>query len=225
MTWHDGLTMAVEFVRYVTWPLVIVYTIRRIGPSLLNVLRGRQVEWQGFGVCASVRALEQQQATAAAESSVVKPPVVAPLPDRAALQSLQQSIQSLIANLPPQEREAALLRGLTLARLAGKHEFVYNRIFGSQIAGLKRLDELGSVTIDQAREFFDADAKQFPALEKYGFDNWLGFIKEAGSHGLADAVTRFVEQMPPPTTDQVQLARQFGARERSQRVDSLERTL
>jgi hypothetical protein len=44
-------------------------------------------------------------------------------------------------------------------------------------------------------------------------------LEEAGSHGLADSVTRFVEQMPPPTTDQVQLARQFGGHGRSQRVD------
>jgi len=137
------------------------------------------VEWQGFGVRASVRALEQQQNTATAESPVSKPPVaakVAPLPDRPALQTLQQSIQGLIANLPQQEREAALIRGLTIARLVGQHEFVYNRIFGSQIAGLKRLDELGSVTTAQARDFFENHEKQFPALEKYGFDNWLGFM-------------------------------------------------
>jgi peptide methionine sulfoxide reductase MsrB len=49
-------------------------------------------------------------------------------------------------------------------------------------------------------------------------------LEEAGSQGLADAVTRFVEQMPPPTTDQVQLARQFDASGLSQRVDSIERT-
>ena len=50
-------------------------------------------------------------------------------------------------------------------------------------------------------------------------------LKEAGNRGLADAVTRFVEQMPPPTTDQVQVVRQFGARGRSHRVDPMERTL
>jgi hypothetical protein len=49
-------------------------------------------------------------------------------------------------------------------------------------------------------------------------------LEEGGNHGLAALVTRFVEYMPPPTTDQVQLARQFGAHERGQRVDSMERT-
>ncbi len=179
MTWHDGLTLAVELIRHVAWPLVALYVGWRVGPGLVSILQGRQVELQGFGMRASVRALEKQQNMAAIEGSVAKPPVVAqvaPLPDRPALQQMQQAIQGLIANLQPHEREAALLRGLTLARLSGKHEFVYNRIFGSQIAGLKRLDEVGSVTADQARDFFDTHAKQFPAREKYGFDNWLGFM-------------------------------------------------
>jgi relaxase-like protein len=49
-------------------------------------------------------------------------------------------------------------------------------------------------------------------------------LEEAGNRGLADRVTRFVEEMPPPTTDQVQLARQFGARGWAQRADPMERT-
>jgi hypothetical protein len=49
-------------------------------------------------------------------------------------------------------------------------------------------------------------------------------LEEAGDYGLAERVNRFVEQMPPPPTDQVQLARQFGARGRSQRVEPMERT-
>lgn len=176
MTWLDGLTLAVGLAKYLTWPLVIIYITRRIGPGLLTVLQGRQVEWQGLGVRASIRALEQQQTS---DSPVAKPPVVAqtaPLPDHPALQALQQTIQGLVAQIPPQDREAALLRGLTIARLRGAHEFIYNRIFGSQIAGLKQLDTLGPVTIDQARDFFNNSAKQFPALERYGFDSWLGFM-------------------------------------------------
>jgi hypothetical protein len=49
-------------------------------------------------------------------------------------------------------------------------------------------------------------------------------LEEAGNHGLADAVTGFVEQMPSPTTDQIQLVRQFGARGRGPRVESMEQT-
>ena len=50
-------------------------------------------------------------------------------------------------------------------------------------------------------------------------------LEEAGGRGLADLVSRFVEQMPPPTTDQLQLARRFGACERHLQADSIDRTL
>jgi hypothetical protein len=49
-------------------------------------------------------------------------------------------------------------------------------------------------------------------------------LQEEGLIDLARRVSRFVDEMPPPATDQVQLARRFATRERSQRVDSLDRT-
>jgi hypothetical protein len=49
-------------------------------------------------------------------------------------------------------------------------------------------------------------------------------LEEAGNRGLADRVTRFVAEMRPPMTDQVQLSRQFGARGWAQRADPMERT-
>lgn len=55
------------------------------------------------------------------------------------------------------------------------------RIFGSQIAALKRLNEVGRATVDDAREFFRPYAEQFPQLyNNYGFDGWLGFLKGGG---------------------------------------------
>jgi hypothetical protein len=49
-------------------------------------------------------------------------------------------------------------------------------------------------------------------------------LEEAGDVVLADRVNRFVEQMPPPATDQMQLVRQFGSRGRPTRVDPMEQT-
>jgi hypothetical protein len=50
-------------------------------------------------------------------------------------------------------------------------------------------------------------------------------LEDAGAYELAGSVHRFVEGMPPPATDQVQLARQFSAHNLGQRGDSMERTL
>ena len=49
-------------------------------------------------------------------------------------------------------------------------------------------------------------------------------FEEAGDYGPADRVNRFVDEMPPPATDQVQLARQFGSRGIDFHRDSRERT-
>jgi hypothetical protein len=49
-------------------------------------------------------------------------------------------------------------------------------------------------------------------------------LEEEGLIDLAERVSRFVDQMPPPATDQVQLARRSAARERSSRVDLIGRT-
>ncbi|MEJ0038477.1 MAG: hypothetical protein WDO68_20760 [Gammaproteobacteria bacterium] len=53
---------------------------------------------------------------------------------------MEQRIQELVAAIPPADRQAQLVRALAISRLLASHEFVYNRIFGSQIEGLKRLD-------------------------------------------------------------------------------------
>jgi predicted DNA-binding protein len=49
-------------------------------------------------------------------------------------------------------------------------------------------------------------------------------LEEAGAYELAEGVNRFVERMPAPMPDQVQLARQFRSRSSDQRIDPMERT-
>lgn len=48
-------------------------------------------------------------------------------------------------------------------------------------------------------------------------------LRDSGKQELADRVDHFVQQMPPPTTDQVQLARQVGVHGRHPSVDPIER--
>lgn len=72
------------------------------------------------------------------------------------------------------------MRALAHSRLEAGHEFTYNRIFGSQIAALERLNEVGRATVDIAREFFRPYAEQPQVYSNYGFDGWLGFLKGSG---------------------------------------------
>jgi hypothetical protein len=49
-------------------------------------------------------------------------------------------------------------------------------------------------------------------------------LEDRGTFDLADSVRGFVERMPPPMTDQMQLARPFLSRRQGPRVDPMDRT-
>jgi hypothetical protein len=175
--------LVVQLVKYLAWPTVVAIIALRLGPKLLDVLRGRKVDIRGFGFQATVTAIEQQQVTKpeSAASPARAPALVAPAADpvlnRPALQTLQRRLAADVERVPQGGREAALLSAWALSRLVGAHEFIYNRIFGSQIAGLKALDETGPKTVAQAREFFEPIAQQWPQVyQSYGFDGWLTFL-------------------------------------------------
>ena len=136
-----------------------------------------------LGVKAKFDAAEQQQAAAEnpASEKLIETPVLDPIP-RVAANLIETRLRNDLNAVEPEKREAVLLRALTFSRLEAGHEFTYNRIFGSQIAALKRLNEVGRVTVDDARGFLRPYAEQFPQVynSNYGFDNWLAFLKESG---------------------------------------------
>jgi hypothetical protein len=73
-------------------------------------------------------------------------------------------LENRLNTIDKQAREATLVRALAETRLLAGHEFVYNRIFGSQILALKRLNEVGQATIDDVQQFFKPYAEQYPQL-------------------------------------------------------------
>ncbi len=186
VTWHEGLTLALELVKVIAWPVLILVLVFVLKPVLVALLVNRNWEFKGFGIVATVRAIEQQQATTPDNPVTAAPiapfvPQPAPDPNSPALASMEQRIQELVAAIPPADRQAQLVRALAISRLLASHEFVYNRIFGSQIEGLKRLDEIGSISVEAARDFFRPYAEKFPQLyTNYPFENWLGFMLTSG---------------------------------------------
>jgi hypothetical protein len=97
---------------------------------------------------------------------------------------------------------------------------------GMSTRQMQEARDLGEHSADSMRRF-DRGRETLQQTRTEVVTGWRAIarqLEEAGDSGLAEKVNRFVEQMPPPTTDQVQLARQFGARGRSQRIDAMERT-
>jgi hypothetical protein len=186
MTPQEWLPLAVEFIKAVAWPVAIGVIAWRAGPALLKALSGRAVDVEGFGLRATIRTAVEQQQISGTENPVNRPALEPAPPDpvavaRPAVQIIEQQIRADLVQYLPANREPTLINALATMRLMGQHEFHYNRIFGSQIAGLRSLDEIGSATVEQARAFFEPHARQWPQIyATYGFDGWLGFLVSSG---------------------------------------------
>jgi hypothetical protein len=180
--WVEAGNFVVEFVKAAAWPIAITTIALRFRTGLIGALpalfRGK-VELEAFGAKAKFEAAEQQRS--AAENPATKklpalPAAQEPSP-RPAVNIIEAGLRDALNQIEAGKSELVLLRQLAETRLVAEHEFTYNRIFGSQIFALKRWNEMGRVTVDDARKLFDSVEKQYPALySTYSFDNWLGFL-------------------------------------------------
>ena len=174
--------LLVEFFKAVAWPVVTALIALGYKPEIVSGLPAflrRKIAIEGFGVKASIDAAEQQKSSAEnpAQESLAQTSALSPRP-RKAVNILELHIGRDLDGFASDRREPALIRALAERSLVAGHEFTYNRIFGSQIAGLKRLDEVGVVTVEQARAFYQPYGENFPQIySNYGFDGWLGFLR------------------------------------------------
>ena len=72
-----------------------------------------------------------------------------------------------------QEREAFLIRGMTVTLVQGFFEVTWLEIFGSQIRALERLNA-GPCTIEELRPFFEQGQDKRP---QYPFESWFSYLK------------------------------------------------
>jgi hypothetical protein len=181
--WIELIKAAVDLARVAAWPSAVVFLALKFKPELLSAVPSlfrRKVEVEALGVRASIDAAvaEQQQAVAEnpAEEKLSQTSSLDPSP-RPAVTRIENEMRNELQAIDPGKKEAVLLRYLAQARLDRGHEYNYNRIFGSQIGFLKRLNEVPRITVDQARDFFKHYADQFPQVySNYSFDAWLNFM-------------------------------------------------
>lgn len=172
----------VEVVKAAAWPavlLIVALTYKGQLTAILPSVMRRKIEFEGLGFKAKIDATEQQQAAAENPATEKLPTAQSLDPSpREAVNVIEVKLTQDLKGIEADKKEAILLRALAQSRLEAGHEFTYNRIFGSQIAGLKRLNEVGRVTIDDARQFFNNSAENYPEIirRSYTFEIWLGFL-------------------------------------------------
>ncbi|OYX00037.1 MAG: hypothetical protein B7Z14_10270 [Bosea sp. 32-68-6] len=71
---------------------------------------------------------------------------------------------------------------------------IYMHIFGTQIEGLRLLRERGGVSVSEARAHFSALKAANPQFYGvYGYDDWVGYLLNAGMIEVADDNIRITE--------------------------------
>jgi hypothetical protein len=179
--WMHLLTTFVELVKATATPIAAVIVALSYKPVLLSILTRSKLELEGFGVKAKIDQIEQQQVAAVnpATEKLPEARTLDPSP-RPVVNIMETRIRADLSKIDGEKREPILVRALAQSRLEAGHEFTYIRIFGSQIAALKRLNEVGRATVDNAREFFKPYAEKFPQIySNYGFEGWLGFLRNS----------------------------------------------
>ena len=182
---HDYFWLVVELAKSLAWPLAAIILVALVLPKLKDfvtalpaVFKNRRIEVKAAGFEAKVGAAEQQQQAANDNLPAVTLGVPSALPTATpAIALMEESLRAYLAKIPEADQQGQLVRALALAQLAGGHEYVYNRIFGSQIAALRRLDIVGAATISDAQAFFKPFTDQYPEIYRtYTFDGWLEFM-------------------------------------------------
>jgi hypothetical protein len=177
LTGIELVKAVVDLVRIVAWPSVVVFIAVKFKPELLSAVSSllrREFKVEALGGSVSI-GVEQQtlvETTALSETSSSLDPS-----PREAVNLMEARLRTELKAIDPSKKEATLLRSLAEVRLGRGQEAVYNRVFGSQIAFLKKLNEVHSLTVDQARDFYKLFADKLPGVYgSYNFDAWLAFM-------------------------------------------------
>jgi hypothetical protein len=165
-----------ELARSLAWPLVVLIVtmryrdeirelvprVRRAGPTGVEFEPANQQDTVKSDVVSESSKLQQK--TYIPNSS----PVVA---------EMEKRFKDDLSSFQDVSHVDVLVRELATARLAASFEFILSIIFGSQIEGLRLLDQMSTVTIDEARGFFETYRKANPDFYTNGFEGWLHFLK------------------------------------------------
>jgi hypothetical protein len=180
---NQWLWFAVQLVKTLAWPVVAALAAWFWRPPIGELLKSfskRKMAVEALGAKLSLEAAEKQQTETG--NPAIPVPAVALLPEaRAAVASIEREIQATLdaANVEPAQQRGQLIRALAEARVHGSHEWVYNRIFGSQIAALRALNSRGIVTVSDANQFFDGYLEKYP-IHHGNFEPWLSFLLNSG---------------------------------------------
>jgi hypothetical protein len=203
MNWPTILAftkVALEFAGDAAWPIATGFVALQFKEPITSAIdRLRKVA--GFGAEAEIspRSAQIGESTGLEASPLPTlggPLTVSPEPPVDPLLSPAQDrlVQSLQAEaLNETQRLAWAARTAVIWQALHWHEKTYRLIYGSQILFLRHLNVVGSMTVMDARAFFDVNKTQGIDAPAYNAADWLRFLVDDERVVLSGATSSTVE--------------------------------
>ena len=190
----DYARIMADLLKALAWPLAFVIGLI-IFRKQIQPLFDRELKLGPQGIEIGKRAADTQTPAKAAISPLeeLKPDQLKPLPGKSrtpALASLEVDLKSNLraqlesGEIKPGDEIDILISELAQARMLELFARTYASIFGSQLRGLKHLNEHRSATVAEARQLFEEARSSDPDFYgTYTFEQWLSFM--VSSHLIA----------------------------------------
>ncbi len=178
-SWIEWAKVVFDLAKGVAWPLAgasIIFYFR-------NEIRDRIKDVVSVGPGSIVLRNPQEQIKQNPPTGLVKP-ISHPF---STVPKVVEKITDELDSIPEDERMSRLVSVLAEAQVDRNFEFIWGMIFGSQIQALRRLREAGSVSVDDAKRFFDEEVKPAhgDAYKDYSFEQWADFLY---AHNLIESI-------------------------------------
>lgn len=202
-----------DFASSVAWPVVVIVLLWPLRRLLRGGVPGGFTKWianlrRGAvklpgGIEAEIElAAAQKEGAEGLSSPTGLTPAQIPVGQEDLIAQLEVNFREQLKPLADATaREDVLIRAIALARAQGSHEWIYNRIFGSQIVAMDAMREKGEITMQEMRDHFDRLFQ--PPIPDFTFESWLNFLTSLdlarlGANGFAltptgTAFLRYVE--------------------------------
>lgn len=179
--WIEWAKVVFDLAKGIAWPLAgasIIFYFR-------NEIRDRIKDVVSVGPGSIVLRNPQEQVKQNPPTGLVKP-ISHPF---STVPKVVEKITKELNDVPEDERMTRLVSVLAEAQVDRNFEFIWGMIFGSQIQALRRLREVGSVSVDDAKRFFNEEVKPAhgDAFKDYSYEQWADFLH---AHSLVEIIDR-----------------------------------
>lgn len=169
VNWLEWAKTIFDLLKGIAWPFSLLILVSMFAKEI----RERIKDIVSVGPTGAVLQTSSQSVRMKPSTGLTKPATHA----LATVQALISTIETQLSEIPEDEQIPKLISALAEAQTERNYEFVWGNIFGSQITALRRLKEAGSVSVEDAKRYYEEEVKKVHiALDDWPFEQWCEFL-------------------------------------------------